>query len=67
VETVRDFEFYLNREGRPGSTYSHLISPHREIFFVPEREGSRDSCLGGGEFEPLIEIVNPVPAGTLEF
>jgi hypothetical protein len=34
--------------------------------FLKER-GSRDSCLGGGELELLIEIVNPIPAGTLEF
>jgi hypothetical protein len=26
--------------------------------------GSRDSHLGGGEFEFLIEIVNPIPAVT---
>jgi hypothetical protein len=30
--------------------------------FVPEEEGSRNSCLGGGEFELLVEIVNPIPA-----
>jgi hypothetical protein len=29
------------------------------------KEGAADSCLGGGEFEPLIEIVIPVPAGIL--
>jgi hypothetical protein len=29
--------------------------------FVPEGGGSRNSCLGGGEFEFLIEIVNLVP------
>jgi hypothetical protein len=57
----------LNREGRPGSPYIQLISPHCGIFFVPEGRGSRDSCLGGGEFELLIEIVNPVLAGKLEF
>jgi hypothetical protein len=34
---------------------------------VPEEGGSRDSHLGGVEFELLVEIVNPVPAGTLEF
>jgi hypothetical protein len=25
------------------------------------------AALGGGEFELLVEIVNPIPAGTLEF
>jgi hypothetical protein len=35
--------------------------------FVPEGGGSRDSCLRGGEFELLVETVNPVPAGILEF
>jgi hypothetical protein len=34
---------------------------------VPEEGGSRDSHLGGGEFEPSVEIVNPIPAGALEF
>jgi hypothetical protein len=63
----RFFESYLNREGHPGSPYTNLISPHCGIFFVPEGGGSRDSCLGGGEFELLIETVNPVPAGTLVF
>jgi hypothetical protein len=57
----------LNREGHPGSPYTHLITPHCGIFFVSEGEGSRFSCLGGGEFELLIEIVNLIPAGTLEF
>jgi hypothetical protein len=57
----------LNRAGHPGSPYTHLISPHCGTFFVPEGGGSRDSCLEGGEFELLIEIVNPVPAGTLKF
>jgi hypothetical protein len=35
--------------------------------FISEGEGSRNSCLGGGEFEFFVEIVNPIPAGTLEF
>jgi hypothetical protein len=35
--------------------------------FVSEGGGSRNSCLGGGKFEVLVEIENPVPAGTLEF
>jgi hypothetical protein len=35
--------------------------------FLPEGGDSRKSCLEGGEFEFLVEIVNPVPAGTLEF
>jgi hypothetical protein len=34
---------------------------------VPEVGGSRDSCLRGGEFELLVEIVNPIPAESLEF
>jgi hypothetical protein len=33
---------------------------------VPEEGGSRESCLGEVEFEPLVEIVNPIPAGALE-
>jgi hypothetical protein len=38
VETVRDFEFYLNKEGSPGSPYSHPISPHCGIYlFLKER------------------------------
>jgi hypothetical protein len=53
----------LNREGSPGLPYSHLIS----LFFVPEGGGSRDTCLQGGEFELLVEIVNPVPPRILEF
>jgi hypothetical protein len=47
-----------------------LHSSHQSTLwnlFVPEGGGSRDSCLGGGDFELLIEIVNLVPAGTLEF
>jgi hypothetical protein len=35
--------------------------------FVPEGEGSRNNCLGRGVFEFSVEIVNPVPAGTLKF
>jgi hypothetical protein len=33
------------------------------------KEGAAEiaSCLGGGEFELLIEIVNPIQAGSLEF
>jgi hypothetical protein len=34
---------------------------------IPEEEGSRDSLLGGVEFEPLVEIVNLIPIGALEF
>jgi hypothetical protein len=38
VETVRDFEFSLNREGCPGSPYTHLISSHCGIsLFLKER------------------------------
>jgi hypothetical protein len=32
--------------------------------FVSEGGGSRNACLGGGEFELLVEIVNPIPAVT---
>jgi hypothetical protein len=35
--------------------------------FVPKGGGSRDSCLGEGEFELLIEIVNAIPVEALEF
>jgi hypothetical protein len=32
------------------------------------KEGAAEiDALGGGEFELLVEIVNPIPAGTLEF
>jgi hypothetical protein len=33
---------------------------------VPEEGGNRNSPLGGVDFEPLAEIVNPVPAVALE-
>jgi hypothetical protein len=59
------FEFYLNRESLFGSPYSHPISPHWDLF-VPEGEGSRNSPLGG-EFELLVEIVNPALVCVLEF
>jgi hypothetical protein len=32
--------------------------------FVSEGGDSRDSCLGGGKFEFLVEIVNPISAVT---
>jgi hypothetical protein len=35
--------------------------------FVPEGGSSRDSCLGRRELELLVEIVNPIPAESLEF
>jgi hypothetical protein len=35
--------------------------------FVPEGGGSRDSCLGGGELELLIEIVTPSQQGHWSF
>jgi hypothetical protein len=64
VETVRDFEFYLNREGQSGLLYTHLISPHCGIYlFLKERAAEIAAC-GGEEFELLVEIVNPV---SLEF
>jgi hypothetical protein len=34
---------------------------------VPEEGTSRDSHLGEVEFEPLVEIVNPIPAGHWSF
>jgi hypothetical protein len=34
--------------------------------FLPEGGGSRNSCLKRVEFEPLVEIVDPIPAGALE-
>jgi hypothetical protein len=33
---------------------------------VPEEGGNRGSSLGGVEFEPLVEIINPIPAGALK-
>jgi hypothetical protein len=54
----------LNREGQPGSPHTHKSTLWD--LFVPEG-GAADSCLGGGEFELSVEIVNRVPAGTLEF
>jgi hypothetical protein len=41
------------------------MSPHWDLL-VPEEEGSRASHLGEVEFEPLVEIVNPIAAGALE-
>jgi hypothetical protein len=35
--------------------------------FLKEGAAEIASCLGRGELELLIEIANPVPAGTLEF
>jgi hypothetical protein len=32
-----------------------------------KEEAAEIAACGGGEFELLVEIVNPVPAGTLEF
>jgi hypothetical protein len=37
------------------------------IYLFLKEGGSRNCCLEGGEFEILAEIVNLVPAGTLEF
>jgi hypothetical protein len=53
----------LNREGHPSSSHQSTLW----VLFDPEGGGSRDSCLGGGEFELLVEIVNPIPAESLEF
>jgi hypothetical protein len=33
---------------------------------VFEEGGNRASPLGGVEFDPLVEIVNPIPAGAME-
>jgi hypothetical protein len=33
---------------------------------VPEEGCNRDTPPGGVEFEPLVEIVNLIPAGALE-
>jgi hypothetical protein len=58
----------LNREGQPGLPYTHLISPCCGIyFFLKEGEAEIAAWGGGGELELLVEIVNPVPAGILEF
>jgi hypothetical protein len=49
---------------------SWAFSSHQSTLwdlFFPEGGSSRDSCLGGGEFELLVEIVNLVPGGTLKF
>jgi hypothetical protein len=67
VEIVRDFEFYLNREGHPSSHYTHLISPHCGVYLFLKEGAAERAAWGGGEFELLVEIVNPVSAGTLEF
>jgi hypothetical protein len=53
----------LNREGHPGLPYTHLFSPH----FVLEGGGSRGRCLGGGEFELLVEVVNPIPTRSFRY
>jgi hypothetical protein len=47
VETVRDFEFYLNREGCPGPPYTYLISPHCGILFL--KEGTTEIAAWGEE------------------
>jgi hypothetical protein len=57
----------LNREGCPGSHYSHPNQSTLWNLFVLEGRGSRNSFLEGGEFELLVEIVNPIPAEALQF
>jgi hypothetical protein len=58
----------LNRESCLGLPYTHLISPHCGIYLFL-KEGAAEIAAWGewGEFELLVEIVNPVPAGALEF
>jgi hypothetical protein len=51
VETVRVFEFYLNKEAHPGSSYSHPINPHCEIYWFL-KEGAAEIaawCVCGGK------------------
>jgi hypothetical protein len=67
VETVRDFGVLFEQGGPSRLALHSSLQSTLWNLFVPKGGGSRDSCLGGGEFELLIEIVNPVPAGTLEF
>jgi hypothetical protein len=67
VETVRDFWVLFEQGGPSWLTLHSSDQSTLWNLFVPEGGGSRDSCLGGGEFKLLIEIVNPVPAGMLEF
>jgi hypothetical protein len=46
VETVRIFEFYLNREGHPGWPYIHLISPHCGIYSFLKEEAAEIPAWG---------------------
>jgi hypothetical protein len=67
VEIVRDFSVLFEYGGL--SIFA-LQSSHKSTLwylFVSEGGGSRNSCLVGGEFEFFVEIVNLVPARTLEF
>jgi hypothetical protein len=43
-----------------------LVDSKNRSIIGAERGGSRDSHLGRGEFELLVERVNPIPAGALE-
>jgi hypothetical protein len=62
------FEFYLNWGGCFGSPYSHNISPHSGIYlFLKKGTTETVAWVGGVGFEPLVEIVNPIPAEALEF
>jgi hypothetical protein len=42
------FEFYLNREGCPGSPYTHLISPHCGIYLFL-KDGAAEIAAWGEE------------------
>jgi hypothetical protein len=57
----------LNGEGLPVSPYTHLISLHCGVYLFLKEGAAEIAAGGGGEFELLVEIVNPVPVGTLEF
>jgi hypothetical protein len=46
--------------------YRHSISPHCGIYLFLKK-GAAEIVPWGVEFEPLVEIVNPIPAGALEF
>jgi hypothetical protein len=61
------FEFYLNWEGCFGLPYSHSISLHCGIYLFLKKGAAEIVAWMGVEFEPLVEIVDPIPAGELEF
>jgi hypothetical protein len=47
--------------------YSNPISPHYGIYLFLKEGAAEIAGWGGGEFELLVKIVNPIPAETLEF